>query len=202
MSQNNLVKIMNAKGFTVERLAGASELSESTIKRARRGIKIHQESWCSIASALKVTVEELTQDLLSESQLVTIQVTKAKLRFALSRFQHSFNVYVGSNESCITAKMWQGITVPHKTKLAVKSASVAQANVFQQVQEHDAILRSLLLPEELSIYSSYYDAFVVAVGSRMGLSFSRSSKEYLNNKKSIIAEYEESVSALLNYLKQ
>ncbi len=202
MRQNNLVKIMNAKGFTVERLAGASELSESTIKRARRGIQIHQESLCSIASALKVTVEELTQDLLSESQLVTIQVTKARLGFVISEFSHHFHVYVSSNELCSTVRLWEGETIPQKTKLGLSRASSTQEKAFRQVLEQDAILRTLLLPEELDIYSSYYDAFVAAVGARMELSFSRSFEEYLNNKESITVQHRESVSALLDYLKQ
>lgn len=202
MNHNILIEMMNAKGFTVERLAEASVLSEATIKRARSGEKVRVETVSAIASVLGVTVEKLSNGVMSETQLVRVQEIKAKLGFILSEFRHHFNVYVSTNERGRTAKLWHGETVTQKTEKAIKRASIVQAALFKDVREHDALLRALLLPKELENYSFYYESFITAMDMRRGLSFSRSYIEFQRNKDSIIAQYRESISTLQDYLQQ
>lgn len=202
MNHNILKRMMNAKGFTVERLAEASELSEATIKRARGGKKVSAETISAIASVLAVTVEELSNGVMSETQLARVQEIKAKLSFILLEFRHHFNVYVSTNESGRTAKLWRGETVTQKTEEAIKRASIVQADLYKDIREYDFLLRALLLSKELENYSFYYENFITAIDIRRGLSFSRSYAEFQRNKDFITAQYRESISTLQDYLQQ
>ncbi|WP_281546260.1 helix-turn-helix transcriptional regulator [Grimontia sp. SpTr1] len=202
MKNEILKELMKSKGFDIMRLAIAAGLGESTIKRARRGNNISAESISAIASVLGVTVAELSNGIMTETQSVRVREIKAQYGLFLSEFRHLFNVYVSSTESEVTAKMWLGELATEKAIVAIRAAHISQADSYRKVREQDALLRALVLPDELENYSNLFDRFMTNMNMRRGLSHSRSRAEYLRSKDIVTTEYRESISALQDYLQQ